>query len=224
MKLLIGKSTNRLLPFAAAACVGLVALAVARQFQLAIAYSIGADAFFLVYFGLMLARMPYLTAEHLRRKARVDDLPVFIIFAVTVAVIAVVVGSLFLIVNDDHKHSSAELLTSLISLPLGWLTIHTMAAFHYAHVYWRDDDEVRDAKGRPVRQPVGGLDFPGDKPPQGWDFFYFAIVIGMTAQTADTGVTTTRMRKLVILHSLITFLFNTVIVAAAVNVAVTLGN
>lgn len=46
----------------------------------------------------------------------------------------------------------------------------------------------------------------------------------MTAQTADTNVTTTRMRKLVILHSLITFLFNTVIVAAAVNVAVTLGN
>ena len=224
MRILIGKSANRLLPFAAAACVGLIALAIALQFKLAIAYSIGADAFFVVYVGLMLARMPYLTAEHLRRKARVDDLPVFIIFAVTIAVIAVVVGSLFLIVNDNHKHSSAELLMSLISLPLGWLTIHTMAAFHYAHVYWRDDDEVRDAKGRPIRQPVGGLDFPGNTPPQGWDFFYFAIVIGMTAQTADTNVTTTRMRKLVILHSLITFLFNTVIVAAAVNVAVTLGN
>ncbi|PLP58671.1 DUF1345 domain-containing protein [Mesorhizobium loti] len=224
MKILLGKSTNRLLPFAAAACVGLIALAVALQFQLVIAYAVGADAFFAVYIGLMLARMPYLTAEHLRRKARADDLPVLIIFAVTVAVIAVVVGSLFLIVNDDHKHSSTELLTSLLSLPLGWLTIHTMAAFHYAHVYWRDDDEVRDSKGRPVRQPVGGLDFPGETPPQGWDFFYFAIVIGMTAQTADTNVTTTRMRKLVILHSLITFLFNTVIVAAAVNVAVTLGN
>lgn len=224
MKLLIGKSTNRLMPFAAAACVGLIALAIALKFQLAIAYSVGADAFFIVYIGLMLARMPYLTAEHLRRKASADDMPVFIIFAVTVAVIAVVVGALFQIVNDNHKHSSTELLTSLISLPLGWLTIHTMAAFHYAHVYWRDDDEVRDAKGKPVRQPVGGLDFPGGKPPQGWDFLYFAIVIGMTAQTADTNITSTRMRKLVILHSLITFLFNTVIVAAAVNVAVTLGN
>lgn len=224
MKVLIGKSTNRLMPFAAAACVGLIALAIALQLQLAIAYSVGADAFFIVYIGLMLARMPYLTTEHLRRKANADDMPVFIIFAVTVAVIAVVVGSLFQIVNDDHRHSSAELLTSLISLPLGWLTIHTMAAFHYAHVYWRDDDEVHDAKGKPVRQPVGGLEFPGGKPPQGWDFLYFAIVIGMTAQTADTNITTTRMRKLVILHSLITFLFNTVIVAAAVNVAVTLGN
>ncbi|HEV2504228.1 MAG TPA: DUF1345 domain-containing protein [Mesorhizobium sp.] len=223
MERLIGKSTNRLMPFAAAACVGLITLAIALQLRLAIAYSIGADAFFFVYIGLMLARMPYLTAEHLRRKASADDLPIFIIFAVTAAVIAVVVGSLFLIVNDNHKHSSTELLMSLVSLPLGWLTIHTMAAFHYAHVYWRDD-EVPDAKGKPVRRPVGGLAFPGEKPPQGWDFFYFAIVIGMTAQTADTNVTTTRMRKLVILHSLISFLFNTVIVAAAVNVAVTLGN
>lgn len=224
MKMLLGKSTNRLLPFAAAACTGLVVLALALHFQFAIAYSIGADAFFLVYLAMILARMPHLTAEHLRRKARADDLPVLIIFSVTAVVIAVVIGSLFLVINDNHKHAPAELLTSLISLPLGWLTIHTMAALHYAHVYWRDDDEVRDARGRPIRQPVGGLGFPGDTPPQGWDFFYFAIVIGMTAQTADTSVTTTRMRKLVILHSLIAFLFNTVIVAAAVNVAVTLGN
>lgn len=222
--MLLSKSTSRLLPFAAAACIGLIVLAVALHFQLAIAYSIGADAFFLTYLVMILVRMPHLTAEHLRRKARADDLPVLIIFSVTVVVIAAVVGSLFLVINDNHKHAPAELLTSLISLPLGWLTIHTMAALHYAHVYWRDDDEVRDARGRPVRQPVGGLDFPGDIPPQGWDFFYFAIVIGMTAQTADTNVTTTRMRKLVVLHSLIAFLFNTVIVAAAVNVAVTLGN
>lgn len=222
--MLLSKSTSRLLPFAAAACIGLIVLAVALHFQLAIAYSIGADAFFLTYLVMILVRMPHLTAEHLRRKARADDLPVLIIFSVTVVVIAAVVGSLFLVINDNHKHAPAELLTSLISLPLGWLTIHTMAALHYAHVYWRDDDEVRDARGRPIRQPVGGLDFPGDTPPQGWDFFYFAIVIGMTAQTADTNVTTTRMRKLVVLHSLIAFLFNTVIVAAAVNVAVTLGN
>ena len=76
----------------------------------------------------------------------------------------------------------------------------------------------------PVRQPVGGLSFPGgDTPPQGWDFLYFAIVIGMTAQTADVEVTTTRMRRLVIVHSVVAFFFNTIIVAAAVNLAVTLG-
>lgn len=217
-------SANRLVPFALAACVGIVALVIALYYKIAIAYSIGADAFFIVYIGMMLRRMPHLTAAYLSRRARVNDLPVRVIFAVTIIVVGVAVGSLFLIINGGRSHPPLELLTALLSLPLGWFTIHTMAALHYAHVYWRDDDEVRDARGRPVKQPVGGLQFPGDEPPEGWDFLYFAVVIGMTAQTADTGITTTRMRRIVILHSIVSFFFNTVIVAAAVNLAVTLGN
>ncbi|MBN9235236.1 MULTISPECIES: DUF1345 domain-containing protein [Phyllobacteriaceae] len=224
MKTTFTKNTAiRLLPFLVAAATGLATFLVARYFQIAIAFSIGADVFFVMYIVMILRRMPGLTAEHLRLKARSDDLPIFIIFAVVAVVIAVAIGSLFLIINANHKHPPLELLAALLSLPLGWITIHMMAALHYAHVYWRDD-EVRDARGRPVRQPVGGLSFPGgDTPPQGWDFLYFAIVIGMTAQTADVEVTTTRMRRLVIVHSVVAFFFNTIIVAAAVNLAVTLG-
>lgn len=224
MKTTFTKNTAiRLLPFLVAAATGLATFLVARYFQIAIAFSIGADVFFVMYIVMILRRMPGLTAEHLRLKARSDDLPIFIIFAVVAVVIAVAIGSLFLIINANHKHPPLELLAALLSLPLGWITIHMMAALHYAHVYWRDD-EVRDARGRPVRQPVGGLSFPGgDTPPQGWDVLYFAIVIGMTAQTADVEVTTTRMRRLVIVHSVVAFFFNTIIVAAAVNLAVTLG-
>lgn len=224
MKTTFTKNTAiRLLPFLVAAATGLATFLVARYFQIAIAFSIGADVFLVMYIVMILRRMPGLTAEHLRLKARSDDLPIFIIFAVVAVVIAVAIGSLFLIINANHKHPPLELLAALLSLPLGWITIHMMAALHYAHVYWRDD-EVRDARGRPVRQPVGGLSFPGgDTPPQGWDFLYFAIVIGMTAQTADVEVTTTRMRRLVIVHSVVAFFFNTIIVAAAVNLAVTLG-
>jgi uncharacterized membrane protein len=46
----------------------------------------------------------------------------------------------------------------------------------------------------------------------------------MTAQTADTGITTTQMRRIVLVHSIVSFFFNTVIVAAAVNLAVSLGS
>lgn len=213
----------RLLPFFVAAATGLATFLVALYLKIAIAFSIGADVFFVIYIAMILRRMPGLTAEHLRLKARSDDLPIFIIFMVVAVVIAVAIGSLFLIINANHKHPAAELLAALLSLPLGWITIHMMAALHYAHIYWRDD-EVRDTRGRPLRQPVGGLSFPGDDtPPQGWDFLYFAIVIGMTAQTADVEVTTTRMRRLVIVHSVVAFFFNTIIVAAAVNLAVTLG-
>jgi len=48
-------------------------------------------------------------------------------------------------------------------------------------------------------------------------------VIGMTAQTSDVGVTTTAMRKVTLLHSIVSFFFNTVLVAAAVNAAVSLA-
>jgi uncharacterized membrane protein len=69
----------------------------------------------------------------------------------------------------------------------------------------------------------GGLDFPGDDEPSGHDFLYYALVIGMTAQTADVNITRTSMRKLTLLHAVVSFFFNTVLVAAAVNVAVSLA-
>ena len=84
-----------------------------------------------------------------------------------------------------------------------------------------DGDEV-DTKTK-KKIPVGGLLFPGDKRPEGWDFLYFSAVIGMTAQTADTNISTTHMRCVVLVHSILSFFFNTVIVAAAVNLAVSLG-
>ncbi|MGE8585658.1 MAG: DUF1345 domain-containing protein, partial [Agrobacterium tumefaciens] len=93
----------------------------------------------------------------------------------------------------------------------------TMTALHYAHLYWRP--ETVDGK----RKHRGGMDFPATKEPCGYDFLYFAVVIGMTAQTSDVAVTTTPMRKVTLLHSIVSFFFNTVLVAAAVNAAVALA-
>jgi uncharacterized membrane protein len=90
-----------------------------------------------------------------------------------------------------------------------------MAALHYAHRYWQPTEEG-------LQSNHGGLDFPGTEEPQGFDFLYFAFVIGMTAQTSDVAITTTGMRKINLLHALASFLFNTVLVAAAVNVALSL--
>jgi len=152
---------------------------------------------------------------------RATDQPVLVIFAVTLVVVVVAVVSLFLLINQKNRGNSVELGFALLSIPLGWFTIHAMAALHYAHVYWMDGDAV-DAETK-KKIPVGGLLFPGDKRPEGWDFLYFSAVIGMTAQTADTNISTTHMRCVVLVHSILSFFFNTVIVAAAVNLAVSLG-
>ncbi|TIN56408.1 MAG: DUF1345 domain-containing protein, partial [Mesorhizobium sp.] len=173
------------------------------------------------YVILVVAQMPKFTGRYLSRNARATDQPVLVIFAVTLVVVGVAVISLFLLINQKDRSHPVELTFALLSIPLGWFTIHAMAALHYAHVYWMDGDAV-DAETR-KKIPVGGLLFPGDKRPEGWDFLYFSTVIGMTAQTADTNISTTHMRRVVLVHSILSFFFNTVIVAAAVNLAVSLG-
>lgn len=211
---------HRHMQFAISAIIGLVALAIALVLHAPLAYLIGANTFFAAYVVLVLRLMPRLTGHYLSKNARSADLPLRMIFAVTLFVIGVAIGSLFQIINQKGAHPIA-IVFAMLSIPLGWFAIHAMASLHYAHVYWMDGDEV-DAKTK-KKMPVGGMEFPGGKRPEGWDFLYFSTVIGMTAQTADTGITTTHMRRVVLLHSILSFFFNAVILAAAVNLAVSLG-
>lgn len=145
-----------------------------------------------------------------------------IIFAVTLGTVVVAVGSLFVLINSGKNPQLINLVPALAAVPLGWATIHAMAAIHYAHLYWQPDETAEGTKDKP-RKHVGGLDFPGEKEPGGIEFLYFSFVIGMTAQTSDTAVTSTEMRRVNLLHAIVSFFFNTVLVAAAVNVAVALG-
>jgi uncharacterized membrane protein len=91
---------------------------------------------------------------------------------------------------------------------------------HYAFEYYQGRET--SAKGH-RGEIVGGLEFPGGEEPDGTAFLYFSYVIGMTAQTSDTSVTSNAMRRIVVIHSIFSFFFNTVIVAAAVNIVVSLG-
>ncbi|WP_315928811.1 DUF1345 domain-containing protein [Mesorhizobium sp. SP-1A] len=210
---------HRHLQFVVSACIGVLAFVTALFLKAPLAYSIGANAFFLAYIVLVTMQMPLLTANYLSRHARATDQPIVVIFTVTTVVIGVAIGVLFQIINKKGV-DTASLVFALSSIPLGWFTIHEMTALHYAHVYWMDGEVQPDGK----KAPVGGFEFPGTKRPEGWDFLYFAVVIGMTAQTSDTGVTSQQMRRIVLLHSIVSFFFNTVIVAAAVNLAVSLGS
>lgn len=187
-----------------------------------LAVTLGANAFFLVYLVLSLSGVPKLTAAYLKRNAERADEPVTVIFLVTLATVVVALASLFLLVNQKESPDLLVLALTLAAVPLGWFTIHTMAALHYAHLYWQPHS-ASETRGR-TKSLAGGLDFPGTKEPCGMEFLYFAYVIGMTAQTSDIAVTTTQMRTASLVHSVIAFFFNTVLVAAAVNAAVSLGS
>ncbi len=86
-----------------------------------------------------------------------------------------------------------------------WLLTHISFTLRYSHLYYRDEGGV------------GGLDFPGGEPPDDWDFAYFAFTLGMCFQTSDIAVTERSIRRTALMHSILSYFYNTVIVALILN-------
>lgn len=209
--------TTHNLPFLAGCVAALVAFGLALLLFPRLSWAIAANAFFVVYLALSIIALPKMTADWLERHAASDDVPVWIIFLVGLIAVVVSLVLLFDTINQRPSPDPVEYALTLIAVPLGWLTIHFMVAFHYAHEYWQPDERAKPAKARQ------GLKFPGAEKLRGIDFVYFSIVVGMTAQTSDVDVTTSAMRRVVTMHGIVSFFFNTVILAAAVNIAVSMG-
>jgi uncharacterized membrane protein len=93
-----------------------------------------------------------------------------------------------------------------MTIALSWAFIHTIFALHYAHEFY-------------AQTRGGGLAFPGEGEPDYWDFLYFSLVIGMTSQVSDVAVTAKPMRRIVAAHGVVSFVFNTTLLALAVNIA-----
>lgn len=209
--------------FTLSAVLGLAAGAAALIVRPEIALSFGTSLFLFAFLTGLLLQLAKMTPDFLRGHARQADEPAYIIILVTVIVVATALVSLFGLVNEKGAPDPLHLLVSLAAVLLGWLVIQAMLAVHYAHLCWVDH-EASAGRNEPVRRDkAAGLDFPGDDEPGGWDFLYFSATIGMTAQTADVDTTSTRLRRAVLGHALLSFFFNAVIVAAVVNIAVSLG-
>ena len=133
------------------------------------------------------------------------------IIFITLGAIALSLGSIFLLLNAPEYPDALHLLLSVISVPLGWTTLHTVMAFHYAHLFY-----ARHPSNSTI--DWGGLSFPQTQEPGSWDFLYYSFVIGMTAQVSDVQVLGTEMRRVTLAHGVVAFFFNTVILALAVNV------
>lgn len=202
--------------YTAFALGGLAALA-GTFFDPSATISIGGDvsygAYLLAVGGVALRMSP----ADLRERAASDDEGITFIAVITLAALCLSLTSIFTLLNGRVKPDSLHLALSLCAAPLAWFVLHTNAAFHYAHAYYGDPDGI--GVGLPER---GGLKFPGTAEPGPWEFIYFAFVIGMTAQVSDVQVESTWMRQRTIVHGVVSFFFNTVLIAMAVNVVVAL--
>jgi uncharacterized membrane protein len=124
-------------------------------------------------------------------------------------------ASIFFLLQKDSSAGDpgpAQITLAVGTIVCSWLFTHVMFALHYAHLFYRDDPATKEDDA------TGGLDFPGDGPPDYWDFLYFSLVVGMTFQVSDVQVTSRPMRKFVLGHSALSFAFYTVILALSINI------
>jgi uncharacterized membrane protein len=138
----------------------------------------------------------------------------FIIFllVITAAIVSVVaIGFLVGDIKDLPFWPRAERLTlSITALFLSWLLIHTVFAFHYARLYYSLPD------GGPEHHR--GLSFPDDDEPDYLDFAYYSFVVGMTSQVSDVAVLSRQMRRLTMVHGVLSFVYNIAILAMSINI------
>jgi uncharacterized membrane protein len=138
------------------------------------------------------------------------------IFAIVlVAILASLFGTVLLITGttDGMVSRFPQAVISLSPVLLSWFLLHTLFTVRYAHLY--NDEQKLDTGSH-----KGGLDFPGKQAPDYIDFAYFSFVIGMTFQVSDVQITSRSIRRFVLLHSIISFGFNTAIVALTINAIV----
>ena len=177
--------------------------------KIMIAWSVFAFSYivtsWIVFFGQKPAQIRELSKKE-------DGSRLYVFSLIIITSFASLVSVLLLMLSQNSKNTPQVIFipVALSCMFFSWIMVHTIFGFHYAHLYYGDDtnDSTRHAEG---------LEFPGEKKPDYLDFAYFSFVIGTTFQVSDTAVHSRAIRRLVLLHGLISFGLNTFVVALTIN-------
>lgn len=173
-----------------------------------------------LYLLLVWRAMSQLDHDRLRRLAAAQAESASVVLAIAVGATLVAIAAIFAELGAAKNGTSGpawpQLLLVLSTLVSSWLLLPTEFGLAYAGRYFGSE-------------PPCGMEFPGmgqrkgsEAQPDYSDFLYFALTIAATAQTSDVGVTTRSMRQLVIVHAVLSFAFNTTVLALAINLAASL--
>jgi uncharacterized membrane protein len=194
--------------------VGLIAIAIlfaVTDWRVPTKLLTGWDVGLALYLVLAFSLMGRSDVHRLKRRAaNQDEGSLAILFLVVAAAIASL-GAIFAELGTigGAARTPGQLILATTTVVISWAFIHSIFALHYAHEYY---GEGRDRQ-------IGGMTFPDDTAPDYWDFTYFAFTIGMCAQVSDVTVSSKSIRRTVLVHSVISFLFNAALLALTVNIA-----
>jgi uncharacterized membrane protein len=155
------------------------------------------------------------TDETLTRvRAQLYDPSGFVIFLLVVTAASASFIAIGFMVGDLKSLTvwarTGRLALSVAALLLSWLLIHTLFAFHYARLYY--------SQPRGHEQHHRGLKFPDDDEPDYLDFLYYSFVVGMTSQVSDVAVLSRPMRRLTLIHGILSFVYNVAVLAMSINI------
>ncbi len=179
--------------------------------------------------------------DNLKHIAAKEDSSVSLIFGL---VVFLALGSLITIIillgsvkGLNNARLTEHIIFSMISVAGSWVLVHSVYTLHYARLYFSEiksqtnleqsrflsnlknvSDEEKGKELFARQSKFGGVDFPGTDKPDYLDFAYFSFVIGMTSQVSDVQVTSSKMRREVLMHGILSFIFNTIIVAMSINI------
>lgn len=203
-----GSGSRRGTRLAASAAFGAVAAVLVIVFGNWIyAPSIGWDVTAVIFTGSVWSGIWPMSADKTAKRATREDPSRATRDLLTLCASVASLGAVAVVLVEAHSvqgRDKALLATlGLVSIAVSWLTVHTIFTLRYAVLYYAE--------------PVGGVGFHMDELPSYRDFAYLAMTIGMTFQVSDTDLKSTAMRATALRHALLSYLFGSLILAAAVN-------
>jgi uncharacterized membrane protein len=174
--------------------------------RLLVAWDVGV----VVYLALAWIMAARSSPSDMRERAALEDEKAVVVLVLTLVASVASLGAIAVELLGVHADPAQQQVFGLsvvaATILCSWFFVHTIYAIHYAHEYYADEGRRR------------GLQFPDEDKPDYWDFLYFSFTMGAAAQTSDVIIVSKRMRRLALAHTILAFLFNTTILALAVNV------
>jgi len=167
-----------------------------------------------VWLGWVWSAIGTKSAAETKAHARAEDgsrtLSDLMLLSASIASLVAVGYTLVYAGNRSGMQQGLTIGLAILAVALAWSAVHTVYTLRYAALFYGD--------------PIGGIDFNGEDGPDYLDLTYFAFTVGMTFQVSDTDVKAKAIRRTVLRHALLSYLFGVVIIAVTINLVASLLN